>query len=91
MKNVTAVIDVRTPQEYVEGHLDGAVNIDVEASDFVSIIKTLNGNGTYVVYCRSGKRAEVAKQKMAEFGITNVTNAGSMEDASKATGLKILQ
>lgn len=91
MKKITAVIDVRTPAEYVEAHLKDAVNIDVQAGDFESIIMSLDANRSYVVYCKSGNRAGIAKDKMVALGFVDVVNAGSMQEAAKATGLPIVK
>ncbi|MDO9590965.1 MAG: rhodanese-like domain-containing protein, partial [Microcella sp.] len=53
----TIVIDVRTPAEFASGHLEGAINIDVQSADFDSRISELDADGTYFVYCRSGNRS----------------------------------
>lgn len=91
MKNVTAVIDVRTPSEFAAGHLQGAQLMDIQGTAFQSQISKLDKNGTYVVYCKSGNRAGQAVTAMQAIGIKNVTNAGSLENASKATGLTIVK
>jgi len=69
--NVT-VIDVRTPQEFAAGHIEGALNINVESPDFAAQIADLDPEGTYAVYCRSGNRSRVAVQQMERAGLTNV-------------------
>ncbi len=84
------VIDVRTPDEFSSGHLDGALNIDVEAADFGSRIGELDPDANYVLYCRSGNRAGVAASQMSQAGFAHVTNAGSLEQAAAATGLAIV-
>lgn len=84
------VIDVRTPVEYAAGHLDGAVNIDVQAADFDSRIAALPASGDYVVYCRSGNRSASAAARMGKLGYAGVTDAGSMSDAAAATGLAVV-
>ncbi len=63
------VIDVRTPEEYAEGHLPDAVNIDVSASTFDSEVAGLDPEGEYAVYCRSGNRSGVAIEQMAAGGV----------------------
>lgn len=60
------LIDVRTPKEYAEGHLAGAENIDVKATDFAERIKDIKG--TVAVYCRSGKRSLNAAKQLADLG-----------------------
>ncbi|MEY4275610.1 MAG: hypothetical protein RIS26_73 [Actinomycetota bacterium] len=91
MGKVTSVIDVRTPAEYSAGHLEGAINIDVEAGDFMDQVMKLDTNGTYVIYCHSGRRAGIALDQMKSMGFNNVTNAGGIADAATATGLPIVQ
>ena len=58
------LLDVRTPEEFAQGHLQGAINIDVQAEDFAQDIVQLDPNKTYYIYCRSGARAQVAKDAM---------------------------
>lgn len=84
------IIDVRTPAEYAQGHLQGAVNIDVQAADFSSQIAALPHDGTYLLYCRSGSRAGQAKTIMAQAGFAHVTNLGSLQAASSTTGRPIV-
>jgi len=84
------IIDVRTPAEYAQGHLQGAVDIDVQAADFSSKIAGLPHDGTYLLYCRSGSRASQAKTIMDQAGFTSVTNLGSLQAASSTTGLPIV-
>ena len=84
------IIDVRTPAEFSGGHLDGAVNIDIQSPDFVSQIDGLDRNGSYVVYCRSGNRSGMAMAQMLDMGFTDVSNAGSVEEASSSLGIAIV-
>jgi phage shock protein E len=90
MAKVTAVIDVRSASEYAAGHLQGAVNMDVESATFSEQISTLDRSGVYVLYCHSGRRAGVAKDAMTAAGFTNVTNAGGYQDASEKAKLPIV-
>lgn len=64
----TMVCDVRTPQEYAEGYIKGAILIDVQSSDFDSKISDLDTSKTLAVYCRSGRRSITAAEKMAKKG-----------------------
>ena len=90
MANVAAVIDVRTPVEFTSGHLEGAVNFDIQGMSFMDELATLDPNATYLVYCRSGSRAAAAVDTMKSMGIDNVTNLGSVNDAASATGLAVV-
>lgn len=68
------LVDVRTAEEFAEGHLQGAVNIDVHDSDFISTSEQLLDKAKPVaVYCRSGKRSAHAAQELEERGY-KVTN-----------------
>ncbi|MFM6977977.1 MAG: rhodanese-like domain-containing protein [Micrococcales bacterium] len=91
MAKVTSVIDVRTAGEYAQGHLQGAVNIDVEANDFSDRVAQLDKAGTYLVYCHSGRRAGIATDNMHAMGFTDVTNIGGINDAASTTKLSIVQ
>ncbi len=92
MSSVAAVVDVRTPQEYSEGHLDGALNIDFQGPNFSSEISTLDSSANYVIYCRSGNRAGKAIEFMKNNGFTGIlTNAGAATDASALTGMAIVK
>lgn len=92
MKTVAAVIDVRTPAEFATGHLDGALNFDINGSEFASQIDTLDKAANYVIYCHSGNRAGQAVSYMQENGFTGtLTNAGGVADAATATSLAVVQ
>lgn len=90
MATVAAVIDVRTPGEFTSGHLEGALNFDIQGMTFMEEIATLDPDATYLVYCRSGSRAAAAVDTMKSIGIDNVTNLGSVNDALSATGLALV-
>ena len=68
------VLDVRTPAEFDSGHLSGAINIDVEQSDFGDRIADLDTSATYAVYCHSGNRSGVAVKAMVDAGFTDVSD-----------------
>lgn len=73
------VIDVRTPEEYAAGHVEGAVNIDATADDFRQRLDALPRDQYYVVYCETGRRAAQAVAVMRDLGFGSVTNGGSLE------------
>jgi len=91
MTRITAVIDVRTPEEFSTGHLDDAVNIDWQGASFFDEIAQFDTAGNYIIYCRSGNRAGQAIDAMTEMGYTNLTNAGGVNDAASLTGLSVVQ
>ena len=91
MKSIAAVIDVRTPDEVVAGHLHGSINIDIQGPDFEAQMNELDKSANYVVYCRSGNRAAQAIDRMKAAGFTGeLTNLGSLADASSKTGLPVV-
>ena len=66
----TVVLDVRTAAEFAEGHLPGAVNLDVQSPEFAAQMSGLDPAVPYAVYCRSGNRSQVAVDLMAQSGLT---------------------
>ncbi|CAN2175971.1 PspE Rhodanese-related sulfurtransferase [Candidatus Nanopelagicaceae bacterium] len=67
-------VDVRTPGEFMTGHIQGAQNIDFESGNFENEISTLDKEATYAVYCRSGNRSGQAVAIMHDAGFHNVYN-----------------
>ncbi|WP_430462556.1 rhodanese-like domain-containing protein [Thalassolituus sp. LLYu03] len=74
-------IDVRTPQEYQSGHKEGAYNLP--HNDIGESIGALNlsKDAEINLYCRSGKRAGMAKATLEALGYQHVTNIGGLNDA----------
>lgn len=68
------LLDVRTVGEYAAGHIEGALNIDVEGMTFEEEIKNLDPAKTYAVYCQSGRRSRIALETMTNAGFTNIFN-----------------
>ncbi len=66
------LLDVRTPEEFTTGNIEGAVNIDFKASDFEQKIAELDKSKTYFVYCLSGIRSGKAADRMGELGFTSL-------------------
>jgi len=84
------IIDVRTPEEFAAGHLEGAVLIDIKDTSFDSKIAALDPDAAYIVYCRSGNRSAQAVERMRGAGIDDITDLGSLENASAKTGIDIV-
>lgn len=81
----TILLDVRTPDEFATGHLQGARNIDFRAADFDDQLAKLDRNATYAVYCHSGNRSGQALQKMTSAGFTHAADlAGGITAWSQA-------
>jgi len=66
------IIDVRTPEEFAEGHIEGAINIDFQSENFGGQIDELNRNNKYLIYCRSGNRSRGALEVMVEMDFKEV-------------------
>ena len=66
------VIDVRTPEEFAEGHIEGAINIDFKAATFKDELAKLDKDKTYLMHCRSGGRSTSAKPVFEELGFKSV-------------------
>jgi len=85
----TVVLDVRTPQEFAEGHLIDAVNVDFSATDFADQIAALDRTAAYVVYCRSGNRSAQAMDLFRRLEFTDVHEIEGGIVAWVAAGLPI--
>ncbi len=73
------VLDVRTASEFAEGHLERAINIDYQQSDFVEKAKaTLPMDKKIAVYCRSGRRSAGAARKLSYEGYKLVNLKGGI-------------
>ncbi len=68
------ILDVRTKDEYNQGHLENAVLLDMYERGFKENIKNLDPNKTYYVYCYSGSRSKSAVKMMRREGINNSFN-----------------
>lgn len=90
-EETASILDVRTPQEFNEGHLEGAINVDIQSPTISQAFDQLPKDRTYIVYCRSGNRSAEAIEQMKQKGFSSLIDAGSVEEASQATGLTIVQ
>lgn len=85
------LIDVRSSEEYAEGHLRGAINIDVQEPDFQAEASSqLEKDKPVYVYCRSGRRSLLAGEMLAKDGYTVVDLDGGILGWEKA-GLPIVK
>ena len=79
------VLDVRTAEEFKEGHLEGALNINQAQSDFIEKAKAaLPADKTIAVYCRSGRRSASAAERLASEGYKAVNLKGGIMAWEKA-------
>ena len=68
------LVDVRTPEEFSEGHLENAINIDVTADDFDAKVANLDKEKPVMVYCKSGGRSAKASARLKELGFKTITD-----------------
>jgi rhodanese-related sulfurtransferase len=71
------IIDVRSPEEYAEGHIQGARNISITGPEFMDEVGRLDREKPYALYCRSGNRSGTALQLMQQMGFTTVGHLAS--------------
>lgn len=78
------ILDVRTAEEFSEGHLKGAVLIDQNKSDFLEQVrKQIPKEKTIAIYCRSGRRSANAAQLLAKEGYKPVNLKGGILEWKK--------
>ena len=74
------IIDARTPEEYRKGHIERAVNMDIQNENFNRTVQALDMDRPVAIYCRSGKRSNDVARKLARKGYKVYTlNDGWME------------
>jgi rhodanese-related sulfurtransferase len=88
-KENVILLDVRTPDEYLEGHLKGAVQIDYRDENFAEQVAELDTTKTVYVYCRSGSRSAGAQELMLKRNFKNVVNLKGGILAWQKAGLPI--
>lgn len=73
------LLDVRTPEEFKEGHIHGAHNLDVQSEDFNhEAVSELPKDKVIAVYCGSGRRSALAAEKLANDGFTVINLDGGL-------------
>ena len=77
------LIDVRSPEEFATGHLDGAINIPHEQIAEQIARFTKDKNAEIQLYCRSGRRSGVALETLQGMGYKNLNNLGAYDDLKK--------
>lgn len=92
-KQITAeevkLIDVRTPEEYNEGYIKGAINIDWNAGDFETAVSQFGKDQKIYLYCKSGTRSGHAFELLKKLGYKNVFNLAGGITAWKAAQLPV--
>ena len=70
--NDIQLIDIRTPQEFAQGHIKNAVNINFYSPDFMEKMNKLDKNKDLYLYCRSGNRTGTASKKLSSSGFKKI-------------------
>ncbi len=68
------LVDVRTPEEFAEGHVNASVNIPLD--QLANQLDAFQGKENIIVFCRSGARSGMAKSILEQEGFSNVVNGG---------------
>lgn len=89
-KNVV-VLDVRTPDEYKEGHLKGALNVDYLARDFEQQLARLDKTKPYLVHCASGGRSADTMPMLQKLGFKNVRELEGGIEAWRKAGMPVVK
>ena len=74
------LLDVRTPEEFAQKHIPGAINVPNETIGTEEIPELPNKDQLILVYCRSGNRSKQASEKLAALGYTNIVEFGGIND-----------
>jgi len=83
-------LDVRTVGEFMAGHIQGAINIDVEDMKFNTEVAKLDKSLTYTVYCQSGRRSGIATAAMADAGFISLFDLSGGIAAWNSAGLSLV-
>lgn len=89
--SAAVLLDVRSPEEYASGYLQGARNIphDRIGTEIAAVVP--DKSAQVILYCRSGRRANTALEVMRAMGYTDVSNYGGLEDAQERLGLPVVK
>jgi phage shock protein E len=82
IKEGAFLVDVRTEDEFAEGHVNGSTNIPLD--QVASQMEKFKGKEQIIVFCRSGNRSGQAKMILEQNGIKNVINGGTWQDVKAA-------
>ena len=79
-ENDYIILDVRTPEEFSEKHIPGAINVANETIGSKEIPELPDKDQLILVYCRSGNRSKQAAEKLVALGYTNIVEFGGIND-----------
>ena len=81
------IIDVRTPEEFSNGHLEESINY--EWQEIALKIRDIDKNKKIYLYCRSGNRSQKATNILVDLGYNDVINLGSLDEAAAFLDKKV--
>ncbi len=85
------IVDVRTPEEFIDGHIEGAVNAEFRSEKFGIEIDRFDKNKTYFVYCRTGNRSYDALNLMGRLGFRSIVRLQGDITGRKSAGLPVVK
>ena len=74
------IVDVRTKEEYDTGHIKNSILIPYDEIEAKAASLLTDKNASIIVYCRSGRRSEIAAKSLLKLGYTNVADMGAISD-----------
>lgn len=83
LKEQAILIDVRTKQEYEEGHIEGAISLPRETIELTIEKEISDKEATIILYCQSGNRSKKVAQILINKGYQNVYDLGAMKNWSE--------
>jgi len=90
VKKLQAIIDVRIEDKFIYGHLENSIGADYQMDTFTSRVANLKRNSSYGVYGKDKNDAANAIRVLIKLGFKHLNNLGSLDDAQKATHLKVV-
>lgn len=88
---VVQLVDVRTPQEWSTGHIEGAKHIDRFSDDFKAQVSGLDKEAPVRLYCAAGGRSEEARELLREMGFTDVRDLDGGINAWRKAGEAVVR
>lgn len=85
------ILDVRTPEEFESGHIEGAININYNADAFAEDLNKLDKNKLYLVYCRTGRRSSDTVDIMTRQGFGELYRIDGDIVKWKSEGLPVVK
>ena len=85
------IIDIRTPEEFAEGYIEGAINIDYYSATFEDELDSIDKNKMYLIYCQWGNRSGATLATMERLKFMEVYDIKSGIEAWLAEGLPVVK